>query len=105
MHRKIARFGVASVAILLCLQSSAFADSCVRTNYPRTEAGEIRQDYRESDAVFSGELLEVTPDHGMVFQVSRRWKGVKTPRVVVKDYSMASPRTFTVGDSYLIFGL
>jgi hypothetical protein len=91
-------------ATLASLPIEAFADSCVSSRSYRTESGRIRADYREATAVFAGRVV-ATPDPKTIeFEVLRRWKGAKTPMVVVRNYALADPKEFVVGAIYVVFG-
>jgi|SRR5919205_65185 hypothetical protein len=102
-------FGVCVAALLLCLCSAdALACSCMVYS--------VRHNFRHSDAVFVGKVVEVTPleptdDFPLAaslvrFEVERRWKGARGREVTaVADVGMAgcAPLSLSVGESFLIF--
>ena len=90
--------------VLIAPSVEALADSCISSRTYRTESAAIRADYREATAVFAGRVIS-TPDLKTIeFAVLRRWKGIRTPSVIVRNYALADPREFEVGGVYLVFG-
>ncbi len=101
--------GFAVVALLLCLCSrEAFACSCADFS--------VRHNFRHSDAVFVGKVVEMTPleptdDFPLAgslvrFEVERRWKGARGREVTaVADvgFGGCAPLSLSAGESFLIY--
>jgi hypothetical protein len=103
-------FGVTLAALLLCLcPRPALACSCVEFS--------VRHKFRYSDAVFVGQVVELTPVepskdfplamYAVRFEVERRWKGAQGREVTaVADYDQrgwCGDLNLTVGERYLIY--
>lgn len=70
------------------------------------EARSVKAAYRQSAAVFAGEVIEIKSGGNFLearFRMDRSWKGVASQEVSVStDASVESPH-YRVGEKYLVF--
>ncbi len=105
----------ASTSVLLLLVSALFWGPLP---VYASSAGPLSaaEDFRSSDAVFSGVAVRVAPNRfigplvvsrqSVLFEVRRAWKGISTTEVLVRgmhDYRGSNDYPFEEGGSYLVY--
>jgi len=75
--------------------------------FPKCDFSTLSERFKRSRAVFSGEALEVKQTEEFFearFKVSKSWKDVRAPEIVVFTYPVGSETpNFVVGRKYLVF--
>lgn len=99
---------LASASVLTVFQKETFACSCDLPIPKMSVNKQVKKERKKSDAVFTGEVLEVKDDKFsfiVKIKVKSKWKGVKDSEVIIftgkGNGDCGYP--FKVGESYLIY--
>lgn len=99
---------ILSILVLLTVTEKSFACSCKLNTKPHKT--QVKEAFDNSVAVFSGEVLEITPkgEYEMTVKISvaRSWKGNLLQEInltTAKDSAMCG-FSFQTGQKYLIYG-
>lgn len=107
--KKYLYISFALAAFLFVAPKAAFACSCLVMDAPLKK--QVEKAYTEASAVFSGEVVEITPASNdsyslnIKFKVASKWKGAADKEIVVtttKDSAMCG-YAFVVGKTYLVY--
>ncbi len=87
-------------AYIVANVDAAFPCSCASSGGPATA-------FHESDAVFSGTVVDITPsgNYGQIvtFDVDRTWKGSNEPTISISQEGTTCDFSFSAGQSWLVY--
>jgi hypothetical protein len=105
--RKVAFVSLALFILLLSASESSFACSCAPN--PKPLKGQVKDAFVESTAIFSGEVISVTPSSEqqvtVKLKVGKSWKGKPAEEITLTTASNSAMcgYGFEAGKTYLVY--
>lgn len=105
--KKVIFITLISLMFLFVAANDLFACSCVASPNPVKQ--QVKDSYANSAAIFSGEVVSITPKDewtvAVKFKVAKSWKGKFSKEIIIttsKDSAMCG-YNFEVGKKYLVY--